>query len=416
MLLALGPLAAIVSGGDLPPSRGFWIEFSAALGFIALAMFALQFVLTARFRKIASPHGLDTIIQFHREAGIVAVVFALLHPVMMLVSAPAYVEYLDPRAAVGRAFLLIASVIAMVLILVLTFRRKAFGISYEWWRLTHGLLGAVIVVAALIHILQVEWYVATTWQKVLWVSLNVGALLLLGHLRVGKALQIKKRPYCVIGVHPEGERTWTLALRPVGHSGLRFQPGQFAWLTLGDNPFSLQQHPFSFSSSAFSTEYLEFTIRNLGDFTSQIRFVTPGTTAFLEGPYGAFNPDFESPRGWVLVAGGIGIAPFMSMLRTLRDRGDRTRPVLLIYGSQKAEGLTFREELESLKDELNLDVTYLFGDRISGSVLGQSLPPDRANYTYFICGPATMMDAVESHLSRAGIDTRQIHSERFDIA
>ena len=53
--------------------------------------------LTARFKRIASPHGLDTILQFHREAGLVAVGFALLHPIVMIVSAPPYLEFLDPR-------------------------------------------------------------------------------------------------------------------------------------------------------------------------------------------------------------------------------------------------------------------------------------------------------------------------------
>jgi 3-phenylpropionate/trans-cinnamate dioxygenase ferredoxin reductase subunit len=59
--LALCPLG-ISFLSELSPPRGFWIEFSAALGFIALAMLALQFVLTARFKGVASPHGLDTIL------------------------------------------------------------------------------------------------------------------------------------------------------------------------------------------------------------------------------------------------------------------------------------------------------------------------------------------------------------------
>jgi 3-phenylpropionate/trans-cinnamate dioxygenase ferredoxin reductase subunit len=131
LLLAIGPLLAVMFLGDLPPYRGFWIEFSAALGFIALAMFALQFVLTARFRKIAAPHGLDTIIQFHREAGLVAVAFALLHPLITIVQAPAYIEFLDPRVRFRRAVLLIGVISAMVLIIVLTFLRQSMGIPYE---------------------------------------------------------------------------------------------------------------------------------------------------------------------------------------------------------------------------------------------------------------------------------------------
>lgn len=424
LVLALGPLGVLFIG-ELPPSRGFWIEFSVALGFIALAMLALQFVLTARFRNIAAPFGLDTIIQFHREAGLVAAGFVLLHPVIIIVSAPAYLEYIDPRVTGMRAILLIAAVLAMGLIVFLTLRRQPLGVSYEWWRLSHGFLGVFVVVVALAHVFQIAWYVSAPWQRALWIGLTGGALLLLGHVRIGKPLQMRRRPYRVLDVRAEGGRTWTLALAPVGHAGMTFQPGQFGWLTLGPSPFSMQQHPFSFSSSAAASDRIEFTIRELGDFSSTIREVKKGTPAFVEGPYGALVPDFTSPAGLVLVAGGVGIAPMMSMLRTLHDRADR-RPVLLIYGSRNWEEAIFREELQLLTEKLALSLVFVLANPEPGrhdehgfireEILEKHFPADRTAYQYFVCGPVTMMDMVERYLDRRGIPPAQIHSERFDIA
>lgn len=425
LLLALGPLA-ILFFSELPPPRGFWIEFSAALGFIALAMFALQFVLTARFRGIASPHGLDTILQFHRQAGLVAVAFALMHPITMILSAPPYIEFLDPRVMFARAVMLIAVIAAMLLIVFLTFRRQPLGIPYEVWRLSHGLLGLFIVVVGLVHILQVDWYVVETWQRTLWVGLTVGALLLLGYVRIIKPLLIRRRPYRVAEVRSEGGHTWTVVLEPAGHGGMKFKPGQFAWLTLGPTPFSMQQHPFSFSSSAARPARLEFTIRELGDFTSTIGSFKSGTSAFLEGPYGAFVPDLSGGDGLVLIAGGVGIAPMMSVLRTLRDKNDQ-RTVLLIYGSRDKDETTFRDELESFRQVLRLQVVFVpeqaddslspESGRISEELLEKYLPdPARQDFQYFICGPAPMMDAAERYLARAGVPHGLIHSERFDIA
>jgi 3-phenylpropionate/trans-cinnamate dioxygenase ferredoxin reductase subunit len=425
LLLALGPLA-ILFVTELPPPRGFWIEFSAALGFIALAMFALQFVLTARFKGIASPHGLDTILQFHREAGLVAVAFALMHPITMILSAPPYIEFLDPRVMFPRAAMLIAVIAAMLLIVFLTLRRQPLGIPYEVWRLSHGLLGLFIVVIGLVHILQVNWYVAETWKRTLWIGLTVGALLLLGHVRIVKPFLMRRRPYRVAEVRSEGGRTWTVVLEPAGHGGMKFKPGQFAWLTLGPTPFSMQQHPFSFSSSAVRPDRLEFTIRELGDFTSTIGRVKAGTTAFLEGPYGAFVPVLSGGNGLVLIAGGVGIAPMMSLLRTLRDMKDQ-RTVLLIYGSRDKDETIFRDELESLRKMLRLQVVFVqeqADDSLSSEsglireeLLETYLPGAAGrDFQYFICGPVPMMDMAERYLARAGVPHGRIHSERFDIA
>ena len=104
------------------------------------------------------------------------------------------------------------------------------------------------------------------------------------------------------------------------------RPGQFGWLTVWGSPFKITGHPFSFSSSAAATDgRVEMTIRNLGDFTSEIPKVPVGQRVYLDGPYGAFT--IGNPADMhVLIAGGVGVTPMMSMIRTLADHGDK-RPV-----------------------------------------------------------------------------------------
>jgi predicted ferric reductase len=344
----------------------------------------------------------------------------------MIVSAPTYVEFLDPRVMFWRAVMLSGAIVAMVLVVFLTFKRRPLGIAYEWWRLSHGLLGVFIVVVALVHVLQVRWYVGENWQRFVWGGLTTAALLLLGQVRVIKPLMMKRRRYCIVDRRSEGIKTWTLVLEPLGHAGMSFKPGQFAWLTIGSTPFSMQQHPFSIASSAARHSYLEFTIRELGDFTSTIGNVKIGSSVFVEGPYGAFVPDLTSSRGLVLIAGGVGIAPMMSILRTLNDTNDQ-RPVILIYGNHNREETIFREELLALQKTLTLRITFVLENsddilssepgRISESLLERHIPGDtRDTLEYFICGPAAMMDMVERYLDRVGVPSRLVHSERFDIA
>src|SRR5215468_7904427 len=87
LLFILLPLFALLAG-SLPPSRDFWTEFSAELGYSALAIMGLQFGLTARFRFVTKPWGEDVIYHFHRQISLLAVALVLVHPAIMLVVQP----------------------------------------------------------------------------------------------------------------------------------------------------------------------------------------------------------------------------------------------------------------------------------------------------------------------------------------
>jgi len=213
-------------------------------------------------------------------------------------------------------------------------------------------------------------------------------------------------------------------MEPDGHCGFRFSPGQFAWLTLWGRPFKITGHPFSFSSSAAVADgRVEMSIRNLGDFTGAIHGVPVGRRVYLDGPYGAFTIGHPADMH-VLVAGGIGVTPMMSMIRTLADRGDKRR-VILLYASKDWESITFREDLETLEARLNLTTVYvlqnptaeLIGEQgyITAEMFKRHLPPPYETHEYFICGPDVMMDAIENALQELGVPLSKYHSERYSF-
>jgi predicted ferric reductase len=214
-------------------------------------------------------------------------------------------------------------------------------------------------------------------------------------------------------------------MRPDSHAGFRFRPGQFGWLTIWGSPFKITGHPFSFSSSAaVSDGRVEMSIRNLGDFTSVVRNVPVGQRVYLDGPYGAFT--IGNPADMhVLIAGGIGITPMMSIVRTLADRGDR-RPVVLLYASRDWDSVIFREDLEALKARLDLRVVHVLADPpadwpgergyITAEMFRRHLPVPYADHEYFICGPDPMMDAIEQALAELRVPLSKYHSERYAFA
>jgi predicted ferric reductase len=204
-------------------------------------------------------------------------------------------------------------------------------------------------------------------------------------------------------------------------------PGQFAWLTAWKSPFADAEHPFSISSSAEEREKIAFTVKELGDFTRTIKIMQPGQKVYLDGPFGSFSVDRHAHAPYfAFIAGGVGITPIMSMLRTLADRGDK-RPLLLIYANQDWESVIFRQELEQLKEKLNLSLVHVLASPPEGwsgetgyitqSMLDRYLPKEkrRNSIEVFVCGPPPMMDTVEVALTRIGVPFGDYHSERFNL-
>jgi len=423
LLLAAAPVL-IAYWGPLPPPRSFWVEFSVGLGFVGLAIMGLQFILTGRFAQVATRFGLDSMLQFHRQVGMMAFFMILAHPLILFATDRAYLEFLDPRVNLPRALALSAAMGALVALIVSTLWRQPLRLPYEWWRLLHGLLSVSVVFIGLVHTLQVGFYVVG-WKQALWILLTGAALALAVNTHLVKPLRMQQRPWRVSQVREERGRVWTLVLQPEGHAGMKFLPGQFVWLILGKSPFSLRQHPFTVASSAARPDRLELTIKALGDFTNSIGQVEPDTRAYLEGPYGYFVPDPSPSRGAVFIVGGVGITPVISMLRTFRDLRD-SRSLRLIYGSSDWEQVLFREELEALTQDLELEVVHVLENppegwtgetgRVSLALLDRHLPDDQGErFDYYVCGPEAMMNLVEPYLRKRGVPLRQIFLERFNI-
>lgn len=423
LAVTMAPLLVMLAG-PTPPGRGFWRELSVGFGFAGLSMMGMQFFLTGRFASITSPYGIDVVYHFHRNISLIASFFILIHPVILIADSPeilAVMTSLDmpPRMAAG-----IASILGFAVVVLSSLYRMFLGLSYERWRIIHAYVSVFAIAAALAHLVGVGYYTGVFLKKAVWVTLACAWIFALVYVRIIKQAGILRRPYTVSSVKKERGNSWTLTLEPSGHGGMSFSPGQFAWLTLDRSPFSIKEHPFSFSSSAIKHGGVQMTIKELGDFTSVIGTVKPGTRAYLDGPYGTFSIDGHPAPGYVFIAGGVGITPVISILRTMADRNDR-RPVSLIYGSKTWEDVTFREELDELKKRLDLDVVHVLGAPhpgwegesgfVAAELLARRLPRERMDYGYLICGPEPMQRAVRKALASLGIPTEKVQYESFNF-
>jgi predicted ferric reductase len=294
-------------------------------------------------------------------------------------------------------------------------------LAYARWRGLHNALGIGALAFGLLHAVGVDRYLTHGPSGLLTAGLAGVGLLALVELRLLRPRRLARRPYVVERVERERGGATSLALHADGHRGCRFRPGQFAWLKLADAPRALVEHPFSYSSSARRPERPTFTIKAYGDFTSRVPQLRPGTRLLLDGPHGSCRPRRHAER-FVLIAGGIGITPIVSLLRTAADAGDR-RPFLLVYGSRRWQEVTFREELEQLQQLLELRVVHVLTEPppswageagyIDTDLLARQLPADLGRSDVFVCGPPPMLTAALNALERLGVAPEHVHAEQF---
>lgn len=424
LLLAAFPLLLLMFGPQ-PKGTGFWWDFSMGLGFAGLAMLGIQFVLTARFRRATAPFGIDIIYYFHRWAATGAVGLLIAHYAIIKAGYRESLGTANPFAApfhmtAGRAALLIFAGLV-----VSSIWRKRLNIEYDRWRIWHGALAVLGIILAVMHIYGVGYYFGSPGKQAMWTIFSLLWISTLAYTRIIRPWNLWRKPYRVTSVRPERGDSWTVTVKPQGKYPCAFSPGQFAWLSLGTSPFRAKEHPFSFSSSAENQSELEFTIKELGDFTRTIKQIQPGTVAYVDGPHGVFTTDqYPGARGFCLIAGGVGMAPLMSMLRTLADRGD-PRPITLIYGNSKWDSVIFREEIEALQSRLNLTVHHVLHHPppdwtgVSGiltqSVLLPLIPAETDDLVFFVCGPPGMIDSAQRTLRAKRVPLYRIHFEHFEM-
>lgn len=409
----------------MPKQRSFWRELSVALGFVGLAMAGLQFLPTARIRFFADVFDLDRVYVIHHRLSVLSVFLVLLHPVILLVHNPYTLYLLNPFRAPWQAQAGLIGLAGLLLIGITSVLRRQVKLGYTFWHALHLVLALAIAVFALIHLFEVNYYLSSPAMTAAWITEAAiwgGAVV---YLRLIKPWTVKRRPYRVDRVERETPDAWSLYLRPEGHEGLAFDAAQVAWLNIESSPFSFHRNPFSVSNAAHR-RVLRFSIQVVGDFTSRVPTLDQSSTVYVDGPYGRFSlDDAIREKGFVLIAGGIGAAPVMSILHTLAERRDR-RPVYLFYGNSTAEDIAFKGELDELENTLDLRITYALAEPpegfagvkgfITAEVMDRELPENRARLCYFICGPLGMIEAMKANLRSLGIPAHRAVIEEYEMA
>jgi len=225
----------------------------------------------------------------------------------------------------------------------------------------------------------------------------------------------------VIAVLDEARDTKTFRLgRP---DGFEFKAGQFLTIRLRADG---KEHVrcYSISSRPEAKGYMEISVKRLGSVSATLHAsVRAGGMLAVRKPSGAFVYPAGDDRPIVLIAGGIGITPLMSMLRHGLDV-EPLRPVTLLYSVRTPDDIAFRDEIRALRKRhpqfaavivvTDAEVTGadMFPGRVDAHFLSITVP-DAAHSTCMVCGPPPMITDVKAMLADIGVRDSQVHYEIF---
>jgi predicted ferric reductase len=257
------------------------------------------------------------------------------------------------------------------------------------------------------------------------------ALLSLAWTYIIKPLIQNKNACEVISIKQASMGIWELVLKQPIAKNMGFLAGQFAWLKIGRSS-PLPENPFSIAScSNKNSSDISFLIKDVGDFTHQISQLQVGQKVFIDGPYGNFGVEAFSAKNdqLIMIAGGVGIAPMISILSQMerdQDANLMNKKILLIYGNRVAEQAVNFKDMVKLESFKHLEVIQLVSEPTSDwqgltgvldtTILEKILRSHQINVKtaqFLICGPAEMIDSVETSLDQFGAPLANVASEKF---
>ncbi|WP_431219613.1 ferredoxin reductase family protein [Leifsonia xyli] len=406
---AATPAHALTSLGELSGMVG---------GFLVCA----QVLLIARVPWFENAVGLDKLVSWHRSLG-ASVLFLIVAHVLLLVFGgeladknPPWTEFLSILQSYPDMTSALVGTIAFLVVGLSSARLIRTKLSYEVWYWLHVTTYVSIFLTFSHQLSGGAHFVGAPVNRILWLALYLGtAAAVLTWRVILPGLDAWRGRLRVVAVVPESEGVNSVWLTGPRVQQLGVQAGNFMLFRFLSRGHLLTAHPYSVSAVP-ANGHLRITVGALGDHSSRLPALRPGSLVFTEGPFGRFTADRASRPRILLVAGGAGIGPIRALAEELVRRG--AQPVVL-YRARSDRHLALLGELQAMP---GITVVPLVGRR---SELGydpldavplRRLIPDLHTWEAFICGPEGMADRVETSLRALRMPKRFIHREELSMS
>jgi predicted ferric reductase len=402
---------------DEPTTRLNVFKLLAKIGSLAgLTLMAWQFLLGFRGAMARLFPDLLWILGLHKKIGTYILLLIMLHPIFIFFF---YLEKLERNLFVLDLsnrfdFFVLLGMISLALLLLVVISslyRQLFKNPATWYAV--HLTSYLLLLLAFMHSLPIGMTIRETGLRYIWWVL-AGVLVLLALYRLAVACCLFLGRHRVVAAEKVGPQVTRIRMAPV-NGRLEPAPGQFIFLR---RDFWSGVRPFTVSHYDRKTGELSVSVKALGKMTSRLQEIQPGETVFIDGPYGVFAREaLESSRPLVMIAGGIGITPFIRLLQELA--GKTERELYLFYGNKFSSEIVYGDDIAAM-DQVR--IIHVLSDQpdypgekgfITMALLKKHLDRDLKEYEFLICGPPVMTEKLIAGLAGEGVPAGQAHYELF---
>jgi predicted ferric reductase len=394
-----------------------WLIYAAQLsGLLGFSLYALSLMLATRLSWLEDLFdGLDKVYHVHHTIGKAAFAFLLIHPLLLALRwVPHDIEkalwYIFPLHRKTEINLGSWALWGLVLLMLFTLISR---MPYDKWKITHKFMG-LFFIFGILHVFLLDDLIFENLPLAIYlVSLSVLGAVSWLYKSVFLELEISKYHYTVEQVERLNEKIMQISLRPIDEE-LSFLPGQFCFFSFRDEALSREGHPYTICSAP-EQQTITITVKALGDYTNRLyRELRPGVPALIEGAYGRFDyRQCSYPQIWI--AGGVGIAPFISWANALQN----TQPppefdAELYYCVNSRADAVYLQTFETLEQQLPGFSVHLTCAEQEGFLKADDIPGVR-DKKIFICGPKEMRQALLKGFDKLQVPRKNILFEDFDF-
>src|SRR4051812_29557694 len=326
--ITIGLAVTAESAGSLGAAGGIATALGRLTGLLAAYAMVVVVLLVARVPPLERAIGQDRLVGWHRKLGPWPLYLLLAHAVLITVGyarqahdgvlhefGQLLLTYAGILAATAGSLLLFAAGIT-------SYRLARRRMAYETWWSVHLYTYLALFLSFSHQIDTGASFVGHPVARFWWTALWVGTLGVVVAARIGLPVwRSLRHRVCVVGVVPEGPGVVSVFLRGRKLDRLPVAGGQFFQWRFLRRGLWWQAHPYSLSAAP-AGDLLRITVKDLGDHSSGLARLAPGTRVAIEGPYGTFTPDTAKRDRVLLVGAGVGTAPVLALLQELPPETD----------------------------------------------------------------------------------------------